>query len=147
MHYAVRYKQIKNNLFCFIYVQNSLSLQRCRFAFMQLKGNQVKVLNSRATVSVQFCLISIAVIREKGDRALLRKSGDLLKASSFFQHVIGNGVVIYFYVFYTRQVTTCLSFLHSICTEEARSPGNSPFRIPYPLQESIISNAKEFFYV
>ena len=65
----------------------------------QLKGNQVKVLNSRATVSVQFCLISIADIREKGGRTLLRESGDLLKTSSFFQHVIGNGVVIYFYVF------------------------------------------------
>ena len=44
----------------------------------------MRIRNSRAAVNVQSCLISIAVTREKGDKALLRESEDLLKAFSIF---------------------------------------------------------------
>ena len=48
----------------------------------QLRGNQVRILNSRAAVYVQFCLISIAGNCEKGGRTLLRESEYLLKAAA-----------------------------------------------------------------
>lgn len=48
----------------------------------QLRGNQVKILNSRAAVCVQLYLISIVACHEKGDAALLRESEYLLKAAA-----------------------------------------------------------------
>jgi len=47
----------------------------------QLRGNQVKILSSRAAVSVQLHFISIVVRHEKGNAALLREPEYLLKAT------------------------------------------------------------------
>lgn len=57
------------------------------------------ILNSRAAVYVQFCLISIAYIREKGGRALLRESEYLLKAAAIY--TTRNGKMERWFVFCT----------------------------------------------
>lgn len=46
----------------------------------KLRGNQVRILNSRAAVYVQSYLRSIAILSEKGDPTLLRESEYLLRA-------------------------------------------------------------------
>lgn len=63
------------------YLETTIGFKFCKCnLYLQLRGNQVRVLNSRAAVSVLLHLISIVVIHEKGDSVLLRKSEYLLKA-------------------------------------------------------------------
>lgn len=63
------------------YLETTIGFKFCKCnLYLQLRGNQVRILNSRAAVSVLLHLISIVVIHEKGDSVLLRKSEYLLKA-------------------------------------------------------------------